>query len=141
MTKVYHFTDKNNMEQIPREGLKASSRYENFTGMRSNVVYCWLDPEHQKIFSGKNVCLEISIEEELCTVAEMDYISMAMMYKYGGAEYGGKNIPVNPEASELFVRLYEVTSLPLPQYQDNFFSPEVLVEGDIKPEQISIYEK
>ena len=45
------------------------------------------------------------ISEGRCTIAEMDYISFAMMYKYGGEKYGGKNIPVNWEAAELLIKL------------------------------------
>ena len=91
-------------------------------------MYCWLSPRDQKIFSEDEVCLEIQIDENRCTVAEMDYISLAMMYKYGGRNYGGKNFPVN-----------EVTSLPIKQYDDNFFTPEVLVKGHILPENIKLY--
>ena len=70
----------------------------------------------------------------------MDYISFAMMYKYGGAKYGGANIPVNETASDLFVKLYETTAIPLSQYKNgNLFSPEVLIKGDISPDNIRIY--
>ena len=73
-------------------------------------------------------------------VASMDYISFAMMYKYGGAKYGGLNIPINEAAAELFVKLYDTTAIPLSQYRDgNLLSPEVLVKGSISPENIRIY--
>ncbi len=141
MIKLYHYTDKKNLKKILREGLKATSRYEAFTELRRNVIYCWLSPDDQKLFSDDTVCFEISVDEESCTVAEMDYISLAMMYKYGGEKYGGKNIPINLEASRLFTKIYEVTSVPVLAYSDNFFSPEVLVHGDISPERISLYKQ
>ncbi len=138
MIQVYHYTRKENIEHILVEGLNPSSRYETFTGIRDNVIYCWLSPADQKIFSEDTVCLEIEVDENRCTVAEMDYISFAMMYQYGGKKYGGKNIPINEKASELFSQLYEITSLPIQEYDDNFFTPEVLVRGHIDPENIRI---
>lgn len=141
MVTLYHYTDKSNIYKILLEGLTPISRYENFTDLRKNVIYCWLSPEDQKIFSDDNICLEVFAREENCLVAEMDYISFAMMYKYGGKKYGGQNLPVNTEASNLFVRLYEVTALPITDYEKgNFFTPEVLVKGAIKPENIKIHE-
>lgn len=137
--KLYHYTDKSNLDKILIEGLIASSRYEAFTDLRSNVVFCWLSPDDQKIFSDDMVCLEVTVDDSICIVAEMDYISFAMMYKYGGAKYGGKNIPVNFKASDLFVELYETTALPIAEYNDNFFSPEVLVKGNINPNRIKVY--
>jgi len=69
----------------------------------------------------------------------MDYISFAMMYKYGGASNGGMNIPINERASQLFVKLYEITAIPLSQYgAGNLFSPEVFIKGNITPENIRI---
>lgn len=139
--KLYHYTKKENLDNILAEGLIASSRYESFMELRKNVVFCWLYPDSQKIFDDDSVCLEITVDENSCIVAEMDYISFAMMYKYGGAKYGGKNVPVNLQAAELFVRLYEVTAIPIAEYADNFFSPEVLVKGNIDAKYIKIYQQ
>ena len=139
--KLYHYTKKENLDRILAEGLIASSRYEAFTELRNNVVFCWLSPDSQKIFDDNSVCLEITVDDNSCIVAEMDYISFAMMYKYGGAKYGGKNVPVNLQASELFIQLYEVTAIPIAEYADNFFSPEVLVKGNIEAKYIKIYQQ
>lgn len=137
---VYHYTDRSNLDGILRGGLEATSRYESFTELRKDVIFCWLSPSDNKIFSEDTVCLEVTVDENNCIVASMDYISFAMMYKYGGAKYGGMNIPVNETASELFVKLYETTAMPLSQYKEgNLFSPEVLVKGRISPENIRIY--
>ncbi len=137
---VYHYTDKANLDSIMQSGLKATSRYESFTELRKNVVFCWLLPSDNKIFSDDTICLEVTVDENICVVASMDYISFAMMYKYGGAKYGGMNIPINESASELFVKLYETTAIPLSQYKDgNLLSPEVLVKGNITPKNIQVY--
>lgn len=138
--KLYHYTKKENVDRILAEGLIASSGYEAFTELRQNVVFCWLSPDSQKLFDDNSVCLELTVDDNSCIVAEMDYISFAMMYKYGGAKYGGKNVPVNLQASELFVRLYEVTAVPINEYAANFFSPEVLVKGNIDAKYIKIYQ-
>lgn len=138
--KIYHYTSKTNLENILVDGLKASSKYEALTELRKGVVFCWLSPDDQKIFNNDEICLEITIDDSLCTVAEMDYISFAMMYKYGGEKYGGKNIPINHKASDLFVQLYETTALPISDYNDNFFTPEVLVKGSVNPQNIKVYE-
>ena len=137
---LYHYTNKANLDQILTNGLKASSRYESFSELRKDVVFCWISPNEQKIFSDDEICLELTVEDSRCTVAEMDYISFAMMYKYGGAKYGGKNVPVNHKASDLFVQLYETTALPISNYDDNFFTPEVLVKGNIDSQNIKVYD-
>lgn len=77
-----------------------------------------------KLFAEADVCLKITVEEDRCTVAEMDFISLAIMYRYGGAECGRKNIPVNPKDSVLPAGLYSVTVLPASRYQI-FFTPGV----------------
>ncbi len=137
--KLYHYTDRENLDKILVEGLIASSRYETFTELRKDVVYCWLSPDGQQLFNDNEVCLELTVDTDNCIVAEMDYISFAMMYKYGGAKYGGKNLPVNLRASDLFIQLYEITALPIVEYADNFFSPEVLVKGNIDAKHIKVY--
>lgn len=137
--KLYHYTNKSNLDGILNEGLKANSRYEAFSDLRKDVVFCWLSPKDQKIFADDEICLELVVEDRRCTVAEMDYISFAMMYKYGGAKYGGKNLPVNHKASDLFVQLYETTALPISEYDNNFFTPEVLVKGNVDVKNIKVY--
>ena len=138
--KVYHYTEKSNLDNIMKNGLKPASRYESFTELRKNVVFCWLSPSDNKIFSDDMICLEVTVDEKDCIVASMDYISFAMMYKYGGAKHGGMNVPINKTASDLFVKLYEATALPLSRYENgNLFSPEVLVKGSILPKNIRVY--
>ncbi len=138
---VYHYTEKSNLENIMKNGLLANSRYETFTELRKNVVFCWLSPSDNKLFSDDTICLEVTVNAEDCVVTSMDYISFAMMYKYGGKKNGGMNLPKNDTASELFVRLYEATAIPLADYEEgNLFSPEVLVKGNISACNIRIYE-
>ncbi len=139
---VYHFTDKSNLDSILKNGLKPTSRYELFTNLREDVVFCWLSPSDNKIFSDDAICLEVTVDESDCIVASMDYISLAMMYKYGGAKYGGMNIPINEQASDLCVKLYEATAILLREYKEGqLFSPEVLVKGPISPLNIKVFNR
>lgn len=124
--KVYHYTDKANLDSIMHSGLKTTSRYESFTELRKDVVFCWLSPSDNKIFSEDTICLEITADENDCIVASMDYISFAMMYKYGGAKYGGINIPINERAYSLNTRrrLLKAAGFDLPAvYGERTFLP------------------
>lgn len=56
MITLYHYTNKNNVDRILLEGLIPLSRYANFTDLRRDVIYCWLSPDDQKIFSDDDVC-------------------------------------------------------------------------------------
>lgn len=70
--KVYHYTGKANLDSIMHSGLKTTSRYESFTELRKDVVFCWLSPSDNKIFSEDTICLEITVDENDCIVASMD---------------------------------------------------------------------
>ena len=61
--------------------------------LKKNVVYCWSFGA-SKNFHRDYVCFKVEVDETRCVVAEMDYIGFAMMYKYGGKKFGGKNIPI-----------------------------------------------
>ncbi len=138
---LYHFTERENLASILKDGLHTSSRYEAFTKLRKDVVYCWLTPADNRLSIEDGVCLEVTVNKAECIVASMDYISMAMMYKYGGEKYGGIALPVNERAAALFAELYEVTAIPLPDYQEgSVLSPEVLVSGNIDAKYIKIHE-
>ncbi len=63
----------------------------------------------------------------------MDLIGLALMYKQGSSKTLQNN-----EATELLAQVYQITSLPLTSYDGRFFTPEVLVKGNIEPSLISI---
>ena len=68
-----------------------------------------------------------------CVVADMDYASLALMHKQG------QKAPPNLEASRLAAELYRVTAVRLAEYAEGmFFTPEVLVKGDIVPESVRL---
>ena len=137
--ELFHFTDAANKDAILKKGLKASTGYEVFTPLRENVVFCWLKREDNKIPAGNQFCFRINVDAERCLIADMDYVSMAMMYKYNPKGEGIAKKPVNPKAERLFVQLYEVTAVkPCDYYDGMHFSPEVLVKGDIHVSDIEL---
>jgi hypothetical protein len=81
------------------------------------------------------VYLEVTVEKKCCVVADMEWSSLALMYKQGQGR------PQNVEASRLLAELYRVTAVPLSEYTEGaFWTPEVLVKGDIHPESIRVAE-
>ena len=137
--ELFHFTDIANVDSILKTGLKASTRYEMFTPIRENVVFCWLRKEDNKLMKDNQVCFKINVDAGRCLVADMDYVSMAMMYKYNPKGAGIAKKPVNPEAEKLFVQVYEATAVkPCDYYDGMHFSPEVLVKGDIQVSDIEL---
>ena len=92
--ELYHFTDRANMDSVLKNGLRASSKYDVLASIRKNVVFCWLRKEDNKLLADNQICFRINVDEERCLVADMDYISMAMMYKaYNGLRKPNKNLP------------------------------------------------
>ena len=137
--ELLHSVHKSKVEEILKYGLKAVSEYDDLgLEMRRDVVYCWLRKEHNKLSSGGQrtdcVYVEVTVDEDRCRVAEMDFASIAMMYRQGS---GGR--PKNEEAASLLAKVYRVTSVPLSDYVERMFSsPEVLVKGDIDPDDIRL---
>ena len=130
--QLFHSVPLTEIHAVLKEGLTASSAFDDLDlDMRQGVVFCWLFQEHDKMW-GKNpdhIYLEVTVDQIRCRVAEMDFASIAMMYRQGS---GGK--PVNLEAARLLAKLYQVTSVPLSEYQEGMlWTPEVLVKGDIEP--------
>jgi len=125
---------KSKIDEVLRNGLKAVSEYDDLgLEMRRGVVYCWLRKEDDKLSSGGQradyVYVEVTVDQDRCRVAEMDFAGIAMMYLQGS---GGK--PRNEEAARLLADAYRVTSLPLSDYTEGmFWTPKVLVKGDIDP--------
>ena len=137
--KLLHSVHRSGLDGVLKTGLRASSAFASLSlEMRRGVVYCWLRKEDDKMSSGgerpDHIYLEVTVDQDCCLVADMDLISAAMMYHQ---DSGGK--PRNPEASRLLAEAYQATSVPLREYQPGmFFTPEVLVKGDIAPDCIKV---
>ena len=122
---------------VLRDGLKAASRFDSLgLDMRRGVIYCWLRKEDDKMWRKRSdyVYVRVSVDQDRCRVAEMDFASLALMYLQGDTVR-----PENKEAAHLLAEVYRVTSVPLSEYEPGIFStPEVLVKGDISPDYISL---
>ncbi len=138
--RLIHSIHKSMVGQALKVGLQAVSEYDDLKlDMRRGVVYCWLRKEDDKMSQGGQradyVYLEVTVEEERCIVADMEWSSLALMYRQGQTR------PKNMEASRLLAELYRVTAVPLSEYAEGtFFTPEVLVKGNIRPESIKVAE-
>jgi hypothetical protein len=135
--RLLHSTHKSNIDQMLRNGLKATSSFDDLDlEMRRGVVYCWLKKEHDKMWGQRAdyVYVQVTVDKNRCRVADMDFISIAMMYLQGS-----KGKPKNEEAAQLLGDLYRITSVPLSEYTEGmFWTPEVLVKGDIDPDYIRL---
>jgi hypothetical protein len=135
--RLLHSTHRSNVDQVLRNGLKATSSFDDLgLEMRRGVVYCWLRKEDDKMWGQRADCVyvQVTVDQDRCRVADMDFISIAMMYLQGS-----KGKPKNEEAAQLLADLYRVTSVPLSEYTEGmFWTPEVLVKGDIDPDCIRL---
>lgn len=135
---LLHSVPRSELEEVLRTGLRPASAFPELgLEMRRGVVYCWLRREDDRMSSDEqrpdHIYLEVTVDESRCLVADMDLIGAAMTY----AGSGGK--VQNPEASRLLAEAYRVTAVPLRDYTPGmFFTPEVLVKGDIAPDCIKV---
>jgi len=128
--RLLHSAPATKAEEILSAGLRATSEFDDLDlEMRRGVVFCWLREEDDKMWGKRpdHAYFEVKVDAERCRVAEMDFASVAMMYRRG--EKKPKN---RQQAARLLAEAYRVTSVPLSEYvEGTFFAPEVLVKGDI----------
>ena len=134
----YHFTNKDNLNQILKEGLYALSGYNSLESkIRRESIYAWLIAEHDTMgyLENKNfVCLEIRTDYEKCIIANMDMISAAFV-NFIGAGGQIKNI----DLSKKLVKLYDNSTIKLSEYVNGLFrTPEVIIKEYISPEYIRV---
>lgn len=129
---LLHSTRKSHIPEILEQGLKPVSKFDDLgLEMRKGVLYCWLCKEDDRMWGKRDgfVYIDVSVNQDRCMVADMEFSSLAMMYRYGSGRR-----PKNLEAARLMAEVYRATSVPLAQYTKGMFStPEVLVRGKIKP--------
>ena len=137
--QLLHSIHSSALDSALQNGLRAESEFPHLdVDIRQGVVYCWMSKDDDKMSVGgqrpDRVYVQVTVDEDRCTVADMTYISLAMMYHEG---QGSK--PKNLEAAKLFAEIYRVTAVPLSEYKPGMFhTPEVLVKGDIGPAYIRV---
>jgi len=137
--KLLHSLHRSRLAETLQNGIKALSAFDDLgVEIRQGVVYCWLcRADDKRALHGQqpdHIYLEVTVDESRCTVADMEYSSLALMYRQGWPTK-----PKNEQAAQLFAQIYQVTSVPLAEYTPGiFFTPEVLVKGDIAPEDVRV---
>jgi hypothetical protein len=137
--RLYHSVPKSRLADVLEGGTKAQSAFSDLgLEMRREVVYCWIRREDDKMSTGGQrddyVYLEVTVSADRCIVADMDLAGLAMMYRDGT---GGK--PKNGDAARHLAEAYRASAVPLAEYAPGmFFTPEVLVKGDIARECIRV---
>jgi hypothetical protein len=134
---LYHYARAETLDSISEEGLKPGSRYFMMdVPSRNNAVYLWLGPDFDVMGYNENpqyVCLRARVDLTLCRVAPMELISAAYV------NHIGQRQPRNPEIAERLVQAYEKSLVAPDEYQKGLFrAPEVLVEGEISPDDIAV---
>ncbi len=134
---LYHYARTENLDPISEEGLKPGSRFFMMdVPARNNAVYMWLAPDYDVMGYNENpqyVCLRARVELARCRVAPMELISAAYV------NHIGQRQPRNPEIAERLIAAYEKHLLPVDDYEKGRFrAPEVLVEGEISPDDIAV---
>ena len=141
--RLVHSVSRSALASVLEHGLKAVHDYSCVDlEMRKNVVCCWLRKEDDRLRREDRTYVEVTVEEGRCLVADMDIISLAMMYEPGsGSDAPAIPVRKNAEAARLLAEVYRITAVPLAEYREGMFgSPEVLVSGDIGPEYIRLME-
>jgi hypothetical protein len=134
---LYHYARAETLDSISEEGLKPGSRYFMMdVPSRNTAVYLWLAPDFDVMGYSENpryVCLRARVEVVRCRVAPMELISAAYVNQIGQRQ------PRNPEVAERLTRAYVKSLGPVDEYQKGMFrAPEVLVEGEISPDDIAV---
>jgi hypothetical protein len=132
---LYHYTKKENVPTILRNGLLNRSKF-NVMGskLRSNASYLLLSPAHDVMGYRDDEdfeCLVASVDPAFCVVADMDLISAAYV-----------NFVQEQTNESLYdyrklVALYDTTTVPISGYINGMFrAPEVIVRRLIPPGHI-----
>jgi hypothetical protein len=134
---IYHFTKKESLHSILRDGLLRSSKFNSLgSRLRSNASYFWLSPDNDGMgYKGNSEyeCLQINADIDSCMVANMDLISAAfvnfIMEKNDEALYDYRKL----------VALYDTTAVSYRDYViGSFRAPEVIIQNDISPKKITV---
>ena len=134
---LFHSVPKAKLADVLANGLKATSAFDDLNlELRRNVVYCWIRKEDDRMWSdgSDHVQIRVHVDEDRCTVASMDFSSLALSYRHG-SQFTAKN----ERAADLLCELYDITAVALSAYKEKMLTtPEVLVKGDISAEDLSI---
>ncbi len=134
---VFHYARAEDLDTISEEGLKPGPRVLIInSALRRDSVFTWLAPDFDVLGYNENpkyVCLRARVETSRCRVAGFALTQAAYV------NHIGRGQPKNEEIAERIVAAYDRTAIPIGDYTlGTFRSPEVLVEGEISPDDIAV---
>ncbi len=135
--EVFHYARTEDLDAISEEGLKPGARLIIVdSALRARSVYAWLAPDYDVMGYNENphyVCLRARVDSARCRMAPMELAVAAYI------NHIGRGQPKNPEIAARLVAAYEKLALPVHEYLPGMFrAPEVLVEGEISPDDIAV---
>ena len=134
---VFHYARAEDLDAISEEGLKPGSRSMVLdSALRNNAVCAWLSPDFDVLGYNENpqyVCLRARVETSRCRVAAFELAQAAYV------NHIGRGQPKNAEVAARLVAAYEKNAVPMSEHTlGTFRAPEVLVEGEISPDDIAV---
>lgn len=134
---LYHYARAETLDAISEEGLKTGSKYFMVdVPSRNDAVYLWFSPDYDVLGYYENpqyVCLRVRVDRSRCKVAPMELISAAYVNHIGARQ------PRNPEIAQALIAMYDKVQVSIDEYQNGQFrAPEVLVQGEISPDDIAV---
>jgi hypothetical protein len=134
---VFHYAREEDLDAISEEGLKTGSRSMVLESpVRLNSVCAWLAPDFDVMGYNENpqyVCLRARVEASRCRVAAFELAQAAYV------NHIGRGQPKNEEIAARVLAAYEKLAVPVNEHTlGTFRAPEVLVEGEISPDDIAV---
>jgi hypothetical protein len=134
---VYHYARSEDLDAISEEGLKPGSRSMVMdSSLRNNSVFAWLAPDFDVLGYNENpryVCLRAKVDVSRCRIAAFELAQAAY------SNHIGRGQARNPEGAARLLAAYEKSSMPVDQHTlGTFRTPEVLVDGEISPDDIAV---
>jgi hypothetical protein len=136
--RAYHYTDKENVPTILRNGLLNRSKFNALgSRLRRHASYLLLSPPHDVMGyaeDGGHECLQVMIDAESSVVADMDLISAAYV------NFVQEQTNESLYDYRTLVARYDATAVPLRDYRSGLFrAPEVIVRRHILPGKITLW--
>ncbi len=134
---VFHYARAEDLDAISDEGLKPGSRAMVMdSALRNNAVFAWLAPDFDVMGYNENpryVCLRARVDGARCRVAAFELAQAAY------SNHIGRGGAKNEEIASRLLAAYEKTAVAVDQHSlGTFRAPEVLVDGEISPDDIAV---
>jgi len=134
---VYHYTPRENVPTILKNGLLNQSKFNAMSSrLRVNASYHLLSPSHDVMgYAGDEgyACLQVTADPAHCVVADMDLISAAYV------NYIQEQANESVYDYRKLVALYDASAVALTDYENGMFrAPEVILRRHVPPDKITL---